>query len=283
MTREITTKVFGRTNQRVTVVGLGGEGILRTVGYEHEAQAVIGEALAQGITYFDCAQAYAGSEGYYGLVWSKNPDSRNGVFQASKSASRDKAGARADLEQTLATMKIPYLDLWQIHDVRTHFELDAIEAPGGALEAFLEAKDQEKTRFIGVTAHHDPAILATAISKWPIDAVMMPVNPVEGVLSGFLDLIPLARERGLAIIGMKVLGAGHYIVPELKTSPDLLVRYALSQGVTVAIVGCSSPEEVRALADAGRDFNPFSIEEMREIEARFHPYAKSLGFYRGVT
>jgi aryl-alcohol dehydrogenase-like predicted oxidoreductase len=278
---DISSNFFGESNQQVTVVGLGGEGVLRTIGYEDEAQSVIGEALTQGITYFDCAQAYAGSEGYYGLVWSKHPDSRNNVFQASKSASRDSAGARADLEQTLATMKIPYLDLWQIHDVRTRTDLNAIAAPGGALETFLEAKEQEKTRFIGVTGHHDPAILAKAMSDWPIDAVMMPVNPVEGVLGGFLDLIPLARKKGLAVIGMKVLGAGHYIMPELKASPDLLIRYALSQGVTVAIVGCSRPEEVKALADAGRDFIPFSSEELREIEARFEPYARGLAFYRG--
>ena len=103
------------------------------------------------------------------------------IFQASKSASRDRAGARADLDDTLATMHIAHLDLWQIHDVRTREDLVAIEGPEGALKAFLEAKDEGKTRHIGVTGHHDPSILAAAIDNWPIDSVMMPVNPVEGV------------------------------------------------------------------------------------------------------
>ncbi len=278
----IAERGFGETNQRVTIVGLGGEGVLRTFGHETEAQAVIVKALTEGITYFDSAQAYAGSEAYYGLVWPKQPHLRTTIFQASKSASRDRAGAWADLERTLAAMHIRHLDLWQIHDVRTHTELAAIAGPGGALEAFVEAKRQGKTRFIGITGHHDPAILAAAINDWPIDSVMMPVNPVEGVLGGFLDLIPLAKKKGIAVIGMKVLGAGHYIVPELETTPELLIRYALSHEVTVAIVGCSRPEEVMALARAGRAFTKFSPEELTEIEDMFHPYAKRLAFYRGV-
>ena len=183
---------------------------------------------------------------------------------------------------TLATMNIGHLDLWQIHDVRTQEDLAAIEGPGGALEAFLEAKDQGNVHCIGVTGHHDPAILAAAITRWPVDSVMMPVNPVEGVLGGFLDLVPVAQEKGIAVIAMKVLGAGHYIIPELETTPEQLIRYALSQNVTVVIVGCSSPDEVRALVDVGEKFTPYSPGELKALEDRFRPYAKSLAFYRGV-
>ena len=282
MMNDIQEVVFGRSRQSVSIVGLGGEGVLRTVGYQDEAQAVIGEALRHGITYFDCARAYAGSEAYYGLVWSRHPDRRAVIFQASKSASRDRTGAQADLDHTLGTMNIAHLDLWQIHDVRTREDLAAIEGPGGALEAFIEAKKTGKTRYIGVTGHHDPSILAVAIHDWPVDSVMMPVNPIEGVLGGFRDLIPIAREKGIAVIAMKVLGAGHYIIPELETTPELLIRYALSQGVTVAIVGCSIPDEVQSLARAGSTFTPFSPEEVKAIEDRFRPYAKSLAFYRGM-
>jgi aryl-alcohol dehydrogenase-like predicted oxidoreductase len=63
------------------------------------------------------------------------------VFQTSKSASRDKAGARKDLEDTLRRLGVDYLDLWQIHDVRTAEDLSVISGPGGALEAFMEAKE----------------------------------------------------------------------------------------------------------------------------------------------
>jgi hypothetical protein len=161
--------------------GLGGEGILRTHDQDNRAVAVIEEAIDSGICYFDCARAYAGSEGYYGLVWPKRPSDRSRIFQTSKSAMRDKAGALVDLDRTLTTMGIDHLDLWQIHDVRTEEDLNTIAGPRGALEAFMEAKATGKVRFIGVTGHHDPFILTRAVREWPVDA-LMPVNLVEVIL-----------------------------------------------------------------------------------------------------
>ncbi len=72
----ITTRLFGKTGPSVTQVGLGGEGVLRTYNREPEAKAVIEEAAAQGIAYFDSAAAYAGSQGYYGEFWSRHSDLR---------------------------------------------------------------------------------------------------------------------------------------------------------------------------------------------------------------
>jgi len=279
----IETRLFGRTDRLVTAVGLGGEGILRTFGQESGAEAVIQEAIAQSITYFDSARVYAGSEGYYGLIWRRLPQVRKQVFQASKSASRDRKGALADLEQTLSTMGIDHLDLWQIHDVRTMEEIQVIEGPGGALEAFIEAKKSGKTRFIGVTGHHDPDILTRAVRQWPVDSVMMPVNPVEGALGGFLDkTLPAARKKGMAIIGMKVLGASHYLFPEQGITPEVLIRYGLSQDITVAIVGCSNPAHVQTLAQTGHDFEPLSVTEQHSLVDRFRPHAARFAYYRGV-
>jgi aryl-alcohol dehydrogenase-like predicted oxidoreductase len=279
---QIRTRAFGRDGPSITAVGLGGEGILRTHGNTEAAAAVIREALGQGIAYFDSARAYAGSQEYYGTVWTRHPDLRKGVFQASKSASRDRKGALADLEDTFAKMGIDRLDLWQIHDVRTETDLKMISGPGGALEAFLEAKASGKVRFIGVTGHQDPVILKRAVEEWPVDSVMMPVNPAEGALTGFLDsTLPLAREKGVGVIGMKILGQSHYLQPARGLTADRLIRYALSQEIDVAIVGCSSPEEVKTLADAGRDPRPMSEEEQRSLVDIFRPHARRLAFYRG--
>ena len=277
------SRLFGKSGQEVTIVGLGGEGILRTYDEHERAQAVIMEAASQGISYFDSAKAYAGSEGYYGQFWEDHPDLRTNIFQTSKSASRDKDGALNDLESTLETMGLDHLDLWQIHDLRSKSDLRKVGGPGGALEAFREAKDAGKVRFIGVTGHHDPSILTCAVENWDVDSVLMPVNPLEGDLGGFLDAtLQAAEEKGIAIVGMKVLGAGHYINPREKINPELLVRYALSQRITLAIVGCSSPKEVRLLAEVGRNFEPLTSREMEQLEGLFRPYARRLAFYRGV-
>lgn len=267
----------------VSAVGMGGEGVLRTYGRNKEARAVIEKALAQGISYFDSARVYSDSEVYLGSVWGKNPELRKSIFQTSKSASRDKAGALSDLQSTLERLQTSYLDLWQIHDVRTSQDLEAIARPGGALAAFVEAKEKGLVRAIGVTGHHDPYILTKAVNEWPVDAVLLPVNPVEGNIGGFLtETLPAAQKKGIAIIAMKVLGASHYILPKLDVSPELLIRYALSFDITLPIIGCSTPGEVRTLASVGKKLKPLAKREQKSLESIFKPYAHRLAFYRGV-
>jgi aryl-alcohol dehydrogenase-like predicted oxidoreductase len=278
----IPTVSFGSSLHVVTRIGLGGEGVLRTNGRRPEAMQVIHAALDAGIGYFDSARVYADSELYYGSVWGADPAARQRVFQASKSAERGKAGALAELDQTLKRLQTDYLDLWQIHDIRTPEDLAMIGGPDGALEAFVEAKASGRVRFIGVTGHREPAVLTRAVEDWPVDAVMMPVNPVEGVLGGFLtSTLPAARRKNIAVIGMKVLGASHYLVPQLGLAADQLIRYALAQDITLAIVGCSDPLEVRALAEAGREPARLSAEEQNRLLEKFRPYARKLAYYRG--
>lgn len=281
-TDSIEKRLFGQTDRKVTLVGLGGEGVLRTFGEDARAEEVIREAIAQGIGYFDSARVYAGSESYYGLVWPRERETRDMIFQTSKSASRDKKGALADLETTLRVMGVDHLDLWQIHDVRTAQDLKLIGGPGGALEAFVQAKESGKVRHIGVTGHHDPDILSAAVSEWPVDSVLLPVNPVEGALGGFLDqTVPIAREKGIAVIGMKILGASHYVFPQYGITAEKLLNYALSQDITVAIVGCSAPAHVRTLADAGRSFVPMDMDEQNALIDLFRSNAAQLAYYRG--
>jgi aryl-alcohol dehydrogenase-like predicted oxidoreductase len=264
-------------------VGLGGEGVLRTYGREQEAKAVIEQAAAQGITYFDSAQAYAGSQGYYGNFWRGHQELRPGIFQTSKSAARDYLGARADLAKSLEIMGLDRLDLWQIHDLRTRQDIEEIEGPGGALRAFVEAKDAGLVRFLGVTGHHAPQILEHAVKNWPVDSVLLPVNPAEAVLGGFLDqVMAAAKDRGLAVIGMKVLGGSHYISPRDGVTAEKLLRFALSQEVSTAIVGCASAGEVEALARVGRDFQPLAEGEEKKLLDLFRPIARRLAYYRGV-
>lgn len=273
---------FGSTEKKVSAVGLGGEGVLRTFNRLSEARAVIHEALDQGITYFDSARVYSDSEIYLGSVWKEDPALRKRIFQTSKSASRHKDGALADLRDSLKRLHTDYLDLWQIHDVRTEDDFQQMERPGGALEAFAAAKQEGLVRYIGVTGHHDPYILTRAVKQWPVDAVLLPVNPVEGLLGGFLsETYPAAKKKGLSIIGMKVLGGGHYIMPKMNINAELLIRYSLSFDITLPVIGCSSSEEVQTVT-AAEKLEPLSESEKKSLEEEFKPYATRLAFYRGV-
>lgn len=274
--------ILGDTGTTVSFVGLGGEGVLRTQNRKEEAHAVIREAIESGITYFDSARAYSDSEVYYGSIWEKEPSLRKRIFQTSKSASRHKNAALADLRNSLHRLQTDYLDLWQIHDVRTEKDLHDIAGSGGALEAFVEARERGVVRYIGVTGHHDPAVLTRAVEEWPVDTVLLPVNPAEGILGGFLtSTFTAARKKGVAVIGMKVMGGGHYILPEVDILAEDLIRYVLSFDISLPIVGCTSPAEVRALTTAA-DIGPLGGAEKIALEEKFRPYAAKMAFYRGV-
>lgn len=273
--------LFQNTGKSVTRIGLGGEGILRTAGLPDRAVPVIRAAVDAGITYFDSARVYMDSELYYGRYWKDHPTDRESVFHTSKSAQRTREGALADLAQTLDRLNTTYLDLWQIHDVRDENDIVQISAKGGALEAFVEAREMGLVRHIGVTGHHDPDILARAVEMWPVESVLMPVNPVEEILGGFLTTtLSAARKKGIAVIAMKILGGKHYISQEMGITPELLVRFALSHDIDVAIVGCGTPSEVDEMVRAGRA-GPLTPDQRREIIQPFRPAARRLAFYRG--
>ncbi len=280
--RSIPQVPFGSTGVSVTRVGLGGEGVLRTHGREEEARKVIEKALDLGIGYYDTAPAYSGSEDYLGSVWKSGKFDRNSIFQTSKSPSRDDDGAMRDLRETLVKLGADHLDLWQIHDVRTMGDFAEIGGSGGALQAFIKAKESGLVRHIGVTGHHDPEVLTKCVEEWPLDSVLLPVNPVEGILGGFLtETLPAAKSKGMAVIAMKVLGGGHYLVPEQNLTAPIYLRYALSQPVDVVIVGCSTPAEVAELAQEAQSFVPMGQEDQRALLEVFRPQARSLAFYRG--
>ncbi|MDD1701298.1 MAG: aldo/keto reductase, partial [Methanoregula sp.] len=135
----------------------------------------------------------------------------------------------------------------------------------------------------GVTGHHNPAVLLHAVTHWDIDSVLLPVNPVESAIGGFLDrVIPAARERGIGVIGMKTLGAGNYILPETGLSPENLIRFALSQDVNLVIVGCSTTDEARLLARIGKEHVTMEEQEQSLLVDTVRPYANRLAYYRGV-
>ena len=264
-------------------IGLGGEGVLRTEGREHEALMMLEEAYESGIRYFDSAPAYADSERYYGRFWSQHPDWKALAFQTSKSARRDTKSASADLTRTLSRMGRDRLGLWQIHDIRDNNDIRRIEGAGGALQAFYHARETGIVRGIGVTGHHDPAVLLRAVTHWDIDSVLLPVNPVESAIGGFIDrVIPAARERGIGVIGMKTLGAGNYILPENGLSPENLIRFALSQDVDLVIVGCSTTSEARLLARISEEHVAMEEQEQSLLVDTVRPYANRLAYYRGV-
>ena len=269
---------LGKTGVEVTILGLGGEGILRTFGHERESTALINRAIDLGITYCESARAYSGSEAYYGSALRER---RSEVFLTSKSHARDKKGALEHLHVTLRNMKTDYLDLWQVHDVREEEEIRAIFGKGGAIEAFEGAREKGMVRFIGVTGHADPLIIKKCIDLFDFDTVLIPVNPAEHTYKSFVDsVIPFAQDRDMGIIAMKTYFRG--LAAKLPGFDDLgpFFRFALSHPVATTVIGCDSIQQLEDNVRYASSFTPMTAGEMENLRGLISPYAKRLMYYK---
>jgi aryl-alcohol dehydrogenase-like predicted oxidoreductase len=271
-------RTLGRTGAEVLPVSLGGEGILRTTGRAREAVPVILEALRLGVRYCDTAPAYAQSQDYYGAAFREaGPRARAGVFLASKTHERTRDGALRLLDDSLRRLGTTWLDLWQMHDLRSLAEVDALCRKGGALEAALAAKADGRVRFIGLAGHHDPRVLLAAMARFDFDSVLVAINPADPRRSPFVpSVVAEARRRGMGVVGMKALAAGRLV--EAAPAPELL-RYTATIADSV-IVGCSSPAEVRANLAVNDGFSPLSEAERRDLEARVAPRARLYDYFK---
>lgn len=269
---------FGKTGAEVSILGLGGEGILRTFGQEKEAVALIQRAVDLGITYFESARAYSGSESYYGEALKER---RRDIFLASKSHERSADGVLKHLETTLGTMKTDYLDLWMVHDVRTTKDLDAIFGPKGASKAFEAAKRNKLARFIGISGHRNPTILSRALDLFPFDTVLMPVNPAEPHYWSFLsEVLPKAQEKGMGILGMKTLSRGVCVKIFGAESIENFLRFAMTQPISAAVVGCQTIEELEMNVRIARSFQPMPRKDQDILLSRVRSYARELMYYK---
>ncbi len=103
------------------------------------------------------------------------------------------------------------------------------------------------------------------------------------IIGGFLtSTMAAAKNKGCAVIAMKVLGGSHYILPKFGLTPEILIRYAASSDITLPVIGCSSPEEVKSMVAAMEQPAPLDKKEQLAIMAKLQAYATSLAFYKGV-
>jgi len=269
---------LGKTGIDVTILGLGGEGILRTYGYEKEAYELINRAIDLDISYLESARAYSGSEGYYGKALKER---RKDIFLTSKSHARDKRGALSHLQETLKNMDTDRLDLWQMHDVRTEEDIEEIFGPNGALEAFVEAKRKGFTRFIGITGHQNPLVIKKCIESFDFDTVLLPVNPAEPKHRSYLEeVIPLANEKDMGIIGMKVYFRGLAGRLPWFTTMEPFFRFALSQPITTVVIGCDNVQQLEENIAFASSFIPMTYKKIEDLIEAVSPFARQLMYYK---
>ena len=240
---------LGKTNLKISVVGLGGIPIQKTdiAG----VKSVLNACEEKGINFIDTARAYTVSEEYLGAALEGR---REKFVIATKSMSRDYAGMKADIEKSLKNLRTDHIDLYQIHNIRNEEEFALCFGENGAYKALREAKEAGKIGHIGATAHA-PEAFDRLITEFEdqIETVMFPYNIVENQGEA---LMTKCKEKNIGFIAMKPLAGGNL------EDASLAIRYILQNpDCTVVIPGMGDSAEVYQNAEA-TELGALNEEEM---------------------
>jgi aryl-alcohol dehydrogenase-like predicted oxidoreductase len=203
----VIVRPLGRTGHRSSVLAFGGAAFWSDVD-DGRATAALEEALARGVNHVDVAPSYGEAERVLGPAIARH---RDRIFLACKTMERRARGAREELHRSLERLRTDRFDLYQAHAVSDVSDLERLLAPGGALEAIVEARDAGLVRFIGITGHHC-AVLKSALERFPFDTVMFPVNPIQAAdprpATDYRPLLGATLARGAGAIGIKAIARG---------------------------------------------------------------------------
>jgi aryl-alcohol dehydrogenase-like predicted oxidoreductase len=297
------TRNLGKTGYKVGIFSLGGQASLEKPHNEDVAVPIIEKALDLGVNYIDTSSIYGGperwSEQYVGKVMKQR---RAEAFLATKTKERTREGSKQMLETSLKLLQTDHIDLWQLHDIGTMTDINEIFAKGGAMEALLEARDQKIVRYLGITGHYRPDALIEAIHRYPFDTILMAVNAADPHHFSFSEqLLPLAVEKQMGIIGMKVPARGRILstwTPPpieqqkhmwegmvLAPTPGTLdmrqaMYYSLSLPVSTVIIGCDTIAQLDENVQLAREFTPLSQQQMVALTQKAEPVSKQSLFFR---
>ncbi len=303
-TKSMPTRNLGRTGHKVGIFSMGGQAALERPNNEAIAVPMIERALDLGVNYCDTSSIYGGpdrwSEQYFGKVMKHR---RGETFLATKTKERTRDGSMRMIERSLQLLQTDHVDLWQLHDIGTLEDVNQCFAKGGAMEALIECKQQGIVKNLGITGHHRPASLIECIHRFPFDTVLMALNAADSHQHAFTDeLLPLAVEKQMGIIGMKVPARGRILASwtppptekqqhswegeaVISTKPGTLkmqeaVYWTLSQPVSTIIIGCDSIPQLEENIQLAREFTPMTHHQMAELTARTEPIASQALFFK---
>lgn len=285
-------RTLGRTNEKVSIVGLGGYHLAKPGMDEKESIRIIRTALDQGINFLDNCWDYNGGESEVRMGKALRDGYRQKAFLMTKIDGRNKGTAASQINDSLKRLQTDRIDLLQFHEVIRDSDPDRIFAAGGALEAALEAQKSGKIRYIGFTGHKSPEVhlkmLATASAhQFTFDAVQMPLNVMDHHFNSFEGrVLPVLVKQNIGVLGMKPMGDPFILNSKTVTAIECL-RYAMNLPTSVVITGCDSMEILQQALDTARSFHPLQQQEVAAIlektakaaqSGEFEPYKTSHHF-----
>ncbi len=290
---ELPRRPFGRTNEKVTMLGLGGWHLGQM--NERDAQATVEAAMNGGVRFFDSAESYqnGGSERYLGkfLV----PKYRDKIYLMSKTTATSAKTALRHLEQSLKRLETDYMDLWQMHAITSPEDVEH-RINEGVLDVMEQALAEGKTRHIGFTGHTDPAAHRHLLNLTDIfHCVQCPVNVADVSYKSFTrTVLPTVVERKMGVIAMKTLANGGFfggsthgqhgnkprVVPN-RISVQEAIHFVWSLPVSVIVSGPDNLEQLEEKISLARKFSGLSEEERLELIERVADMAgREVEFYK---
>ena len=282
---------LGRSGVDVTMLGLGGWHLGNMS--EVNARRTVDVAIEGGIRFFDSAESYqnGGSESYLGRF--VVPRYRDQVFIMTKTTAADARTARRHLEDSLRRLNTDYLDLWQVHSLRSPGDVDS-RIDNEVLDVFERALESGKAKHIGFTGHASPAAHRRMLERTDIfETCQMPINVLDPSFDSFIEqVLPEVVLRDIGVLAMKTLANGRFfrmvgdgtertsLIPGRMTVADAL-SFVWSLPVSVLITGADDPAMLQEKIDAARNFTKLSETERLELVQRVSDLAgRDVEYYK---
>ena len=242
---------LGKTGLKISRLGFGGIPIQKVDAAT--TRKLIIAMVEKGINYIDTARGYTVSECFLGEALEGYRDK---FILATKSMARDKAGMATDIETSLKNLRTDYIDIYQVHNPSVE-QLEQVLAPGGALEALLEAKEAGKIGHIGLTGHTIELFEKAVNLPW-VETFMFPYNIVERQGE---ELMRQCTKNNIGFIVMKPLAGGAI------EDANLALRFICANpDVSVVIPGMYDIKEIDMNLEAVSDTSPLSENELKKME-----------------
>jgi len=197
---KIEKRALGKTGEMLSMIGFGG--IVVDKATTEQAASRVREAIDYGINYFDVAPSYGNAEEMLGPALEPF---RKDVFLACKTGERKKEGARRELEQSLKHLRTDHFDLYQLHAVTSLEDVDTIFGKGGAMETFVEAREEGKVKYLGFSAHSVEAAMAL-MDGFDFDTILFPINFAAWYNGNFgPQVMEKAQKKEMGILALKAM------------------------------------------------------------------------------
>ena len=270
----VPVRALGKTGLDVSIIGLGGGHLSRKHLTEADSIRLVQLAVDEGITFMDNAWDYwdGESERRMGKALQGR---RDDVVLMTKVCGRDRETAEQHLHDSLERLQTDVIDVWQFHEINYDNDPEWVFRAEGAIEAAVAAQKAGKVRFIGFTGHKSPHILKAMLDMdFPWDTCQIPTNVVDYHFRSFTrEVLPVAVEREIGIIGMKSLGGDAQIIKGAGLTAEECRAYALSLPISTLVCGIESEDNIRQDAGIAREFVQASAEQLDKLRERVREHA----------